>query len=435
MQTIEKLRSGELNGTKHLKLSCHLTEFPMEIFSLAETLELLDLSANKLSCLPFDFGKLSKLKIVFFSDNLFTELPDVLSECRELEMIGFKSNRIEHVSESALPENTRWLILTNNKIRKLPSSIGNCKRLQKVALAGNQLTELPVEMANCKNLELLRISANQLTELPEWLLKSPKLSWLAFAGNPFSKKSTQDKPLEQFDWNDFELEEQLGEGASGYIYKAIWHLKTSQKEVAIKIFKGEVTSDGLPEDEMQACIAAGNHPNLVRLIGQIVNHPEKKHGLVMGLIPSSYHNLGMPPNFSTCTRDTFNEAALFTVQQIFKIAEDIAAAALQLHARGIMHGDLYAHNILIDNMPNSLMGDYGAASFYNKEDENATRIEQIESRAFGCLLDDLLTHLLPGEKHLPNAQNLMGLRDDCMQSDTEMRPVFSNILRRLQKLK
>jgi len=58
MQTIQQLLSGELIGTKQLKLSCGLTEFPLEILDLADTLEFLDLSNNKLENLPNDFGKL-----------------------------------------------------------------------------------------------------------------------------------------------------------------------------------------------------------------------------------------------------------------------------------------------------------------------------------------------------------------------------------------
>jgi len=145
MHTLAQLHSGELKGTKHLRLSCQLEHFPEEIFSLAETLEVLDLSQNLLSELPDDFGRLSKLQIAFFSDNLFSEVPKVLYDCKALSMIGFKSNKIETVPENSLPRSTRWLILTNNKIKKLPASIGNCLPLQKVALAGNQLTELPVE--------------------------------------------------------------------------------------------------------------------------------------------------------------------------------------------------------------------------------------------------------------------------------------------------
>lgn len=52
MQTIQQLRSGELKGSKTLKLSCELTEFPKEIFELKDTLEILDLSFNQLSELP-----------------------------------------------------------------------------------------------------------------------------------------------------------------------------------------------------------------------------------------------------------------------------------------------------------------------------------------------------------------------------------------------
>lgn len=52
MQTIDQLRSGELAGIRHLKLSCALTSFPREIMDLADTLEILDLSGNALSDLP-----------------------------------------------------------------------------------------------------------------------------------------------------------------------------------------------------------------------------------------------------------------------------------------------------------------------------------------------------------------------------------------------
>ena len=233
-------------------------------------------------------------------------------------MIGFKSNQINRIPENALPETTRWLILTNNRIAELPKSIGNCFPLQKVALAGNLLKELPFEMSRCWNLELLRISANQLTALPEWLLDLPKLSWLAFAGNPFSYKKENSNTLQEFDWKEFELFEQLGEGASGNIYRAIWHKQNGNKEVAIKVFKGEVTSDGFPEDELQASIEAGIHPNLILLLGKLKNHPQQKHGLIMELIPPSFYNLGLPPSFDTCTRDTFKTRNNFYCTRNFK---------------------------------------------------------------------------------------------------------------------
>jgi len=50
--TLEELKSEKLNGLKRLKLVEALKEFPVEIFSLADTLEILDLSENQLTELP-----------------------------------------------------------------------------------------------------------------------------------------------------------------------------------------------------------------------------------------------------------------------------------------------------------------------------------------------------------------------------------------------
>jgi len=434
MHTIKQLHSGELIGIKYLKLSCGLTEFPNEIFSLAESLEVLDLSANRLSELPADFGRLSKLKIVFFSENLFTELPVVLSTCKELSMIGFKSNQIKYISENALPVATRWLILTNNRLIKLPKSIGNCERLQKVALAGNLLTELPTEMANCRNLELLRISANQFTALPEWLLDLPKLSWLAFAGNRFSYKKENTNALQEINWKEFEILEQLGEGASGNIYKAVWYNQNGNREVAIKVFKGEVTSDGYPEDELQASIEAGVHSSLITLLGKIKNHPQQKHGLIMELIPPTFYNLGLPPSYETCSRDTFKPGTSFSAKEILKIVTAIGSTAKHLHAQGLMHGDLYAHNSLINKNADCLMSDFGAASFYDLKDPLAKKIQQIEVRAFGCLVEDLLTQIDPIEKDLELVKILEEFKVEWMQEPVSERPLFGDVLVRLEKM-
>lgn len=428
MQTLQQLKSGELKGSVKLKLSCGLTEFPEEIFDLADTLELLDLSGNELSALPKDFGRLTKLKIAFFSDNQFTELPSVLSDCSLLEMIGFKANKISVVSDKSIPKTTRWLILTNNLISEIPKSIGDCSRLQKVAFAGNKLKGLPSEMSACKNLELLRISANQFTELPSWLLSLPKLSWLAFSGNAFNSNQTIHDSFYTYSWKNIALKEQLGEGASGIISKALLTDEGHTKEVAVKIFKGEVTSDGLPHDEMLACIEAGSHDHIVEVIGKIEGHPEGKEGLIMELIPEDFKNLGMAPSFVTCTRDTFMEGLTFSLDEVLKIAYGIASASEHLHSHGIMHGDLYAHNMMIDSKAYALYGDFGAATIYDKSSEVASTLERLDVRAYGCLLDDLLTRINDQDRNKKITLSMLELQKQCMLDDILKRPDFKTIL-------
>lgn len=433
MQTIQQLQAGELVGAKKIHISCDLSEFPHEIFDLHETLEYLDLSGNNLSDLPSDFHCLTKLKIVFFSNNNFTIFPKVLSKCHSLTMIGIRGNQISVIPENSLPEKLQWLILTDNQIETLPKSIGACTYLQKAALAGNKIRNLPIEMAKCIRLELLRISANDLQEIPLWLLSLPRLSWLAFSGNPCSDIVALDRNnLEEVFWREFEIEEQLGEGASGIISKAIWNSKGGKK-VAIKVFKGEVTSDGFPEDELITSMIVGEHDNLIPIIGKISEHPEQKEGLIMELIPAKFQNLGNPPSFETCTRDVFSEYSIYSINQILTIALGVSSAVSHLHEKGILHGDVYAHNTMVDSEGNALLGDFGAATCYDRNSEMAHLLERLDIRAFGCLLEDLLERSIDKESAI--IVKLEELKSICFIENVHQRPSFSEIQEKIKFLR
>lgn len=435
MHTFAQLKSGTLNNTTVLKLSEELTEIPDEVFKLADSLEVLDLSGNKLRALPDAFSILKKLRILFLSNNDFEVFPEVLKSLPNLDIVGFKANKIRYVAENSVPRSLRWLILTDNRIEALPTSIGTCTKLQKVMLAGNQLKELPIEMALCTNIELLRISSNAMNVFPEWLLTMPRLSWLAYSSNPFVKKVSTEKSLTAIPWSDLKIEKLLGEGASGMIYKGLWTSATNTQEVAVKVFKGAITSDGLPEDEMQACIQAENHDHLVSVLGIIKDHLDGKQGLVMNLIPEDYTNLGGPPSLVTCTRDTFAADQQFTVPQISTILKGVAAAAQHLHERGIMHGDLYAHNTLINTYNHCLFGDFGAASLYDRSDSaRAFYLERMEVRAFGCLADDLLQQVTSAEKDSIQYNSVTALARQWMGEVLTERPDFKTVIVQLVEL-
>jgi hypothetical protein len=434
MTTLSQLRSGALAGATRLDLQDGLTAFPREIFDLAETLEVLNLSGNALSRLPADLGRLQKLRILFCSDNAFTELPPVLGDCPALRMVGFKANQIETVPGAALPEGLRWLILTDNRIGRLPPELGRCFGLQKLMLSGNGLRELPEAMAACQELELVRLAANALSELPAWLLDLPRLAWLAFAGTPVeAQRRVGVAGLRSIPWSQLQMGKRLGEGASGMIDQALWWptVEGAAESVAVKIFKGAVTSDGLPSSEMAACLAAGECAHLIPVKGSLSDHPAGARGLVLGLIDPSFQTLAGPPSFETCTRDVYPCNWKVGSKTLRELVRGLAAAGAHLHERGIMHGDFYAHNVLWREGGQVYLGDLGAASFYERGGLQAGALERVEVRAFGVLLAELLAHTTFAEEDLEWAQRLGWLQAECQQGAVANRPTFAEIMQQV----
>ena len=160
--------------------------------------------------------------------------------------------------------------------------------------------------------------------------------------------------------------------------------------MAAKLFKGSVTSDGLPHSEMAACIAAGSHPNLIGIIGPLAEQAGAMPGLLMELIDPAFRPLAGPPSLASCTRDCYPVARSFSLEEALRIARGVASAVAHLHGRGILHGDLYAHNLLVDPAGDCLLGDFGAASFFDPAGGQGSALQRIEARAFGCLLEELL---------------------------------------------
>ncbi|KAH9883532.1 outer arm dynein light chain 1 [Xylariomycetidae sp. FL2044] len=440
-------------GLTTFKLSEPLDQFPPEVFHHADTLEHLDLSGTGLSALPDDFGRrLTKLKRAFFSDCRFAVFPPVLASCPSLEMVAFRNNGMTDVPEDSLPPRLRWLILTNNQIASLPRGLGRCTHLQKCMLAGNQLRDLPDEMASCRKLGLLRLSANRIQRLPDWLFEMPELAFLSFAGNPCcvpaanaaaanSACSPPSSGLAEVRWADLETQEVLGQGASGIISKGLWNAMDESREVAIKLFKGDVTSDGTPLDEMRACITAGSHASLIDPLGQILDHPDGLQGIIMQLIPPSYAVLGQPPSFASCTRDCFSyeSQSQLATRQGLRILHSVASAARHLHGRGVCHGDLYAHNILFshhDRGGHALLGDFGAASVY----ERGTvydNCERLDALAFAHLIEDvwgLVKKPALDESDLGIAMQLASLHRQCSNPIGTERPTFSQICQQLPEM-
>jgi len=103
-----------------------------------------------------------------------------------------------------------------------------------------------------------------------------------------------------------------------------------------------------------------------------------------------------------------------------------------LHEKGILHGDLYAHNTLYREDGLSYLGDFGAASFYDKKQSNAHIIERLDIRAFGYFIEDILKRTVPFSESATVQLSL--LMQSCLETVVEKRPNFKIVLQQLEEV-
>ena len=437
MNTLEQLRCGALAGARRLDLACGLTELPREVFDLAESLEVLNVTGNRLRDLPEDLGRLKRLKILFASSNAFTRVPEQIGECPALEMVGFKSNRITELPAAALPERLRWLILTDNALERVPEALGERPALQKLMLAGNRLRTLPESLVQARRLELLRLSANRLDVLPAWLARLPRLSWLALAGNPGLQPVSPRQGLRPLAWSEVRLDGLLGEGASGTVHRVrtLGGEAPAATDWALKLFKGRVTSDGLPEHEMAAGEAAGTHPSLCTPVARLHGHPEGLAGMLLPLLPQGCTALAAPPSLESCTRDVYPPGFMLPATAAHRLILSMAQALAHLHERGVMHGDFYAHNLMWHaSTATAVLSDLGGATLLDPRDAQTAAWLTTDVRAFGVLLGEVLWH--SDLEAAPEQGSAAGpwhrLAQACLDPDPAQRPTMADVCAQCQ---
>ena len=414
VSTLAALRRGDLTGAREVRLPDGLTEFPPELFGLAETLEVLDLARGTYT-IPENLDRFRALRVLFCSGTPFARLPPALGACEALSQVGFRGCGIAEVPGESLPPRLRWLTLTDNRIASLPPELGQRPHLQKLMLSGNALSSLPDTLSGHERLELIRFASNRVEQLPHWLTEMPALAWISYSGNPAEPPSpSTEAPL--VPWANLVVGALLGEGSSGRVHRATW-----RGEVALKLFKGAIGSDGLPEREIEACLAAGDHPALIGALGRLTGHPEGTPGLLLRLLPADWPVLAGPPSLASCSRDVYDPALELSAETAHRIARDVASALAHLHGRRLMHGDVYGHNILWDGRGGAaVLGDFGAASTL-PEGEAGQAMARIETRAFGILLDELLD-LCAGA-----SETLRDLARACAGSDPASRPDMTEV--------
>jgi predicted unusual protein kinase regulating ubiquinone biosynthesis (AarF/ABC1/UbiB family) len=155
----------------------------------------------------------------------------------------------------------------------------------------------------------------------------------------------------------------------------------------------------------------------------------------MPLIPAAHVNLAGPPSLQSCTRDVYPPGFQLSVALALGIASDVAGAVAYLHQRGVMHGDLYAHNILIDPVHGQArLGDFGAATrLPTDQPELRQSLLALEVRAMGCLLEELALRHMRTADH-PAVEAMQNLAQNCLADQPRQRPSVMEVAQALEAI-
>ncbi|CAB1113824.1 unnamed protein product [Ectocarpus sp. CCAP 1310/34] len=254
------------------------------------------------------------------------------------------------------------------------------------------------------------------------------------------------------------LGERLGSGASGEVFAGVYR----GRDVAVKVFKADIGPDGNARDELDVALTV-DHPNLTKSLGVVhassikpsggsISRSESEVAAAAGGVPEGagggggvgggdeIENLrwlvmervvGRPlaekPDFSSVLRCRWGSGRRFEPVLVLAVLLQVARAMSYLHEKAICHGDLYAHNVLVDGETGAaVLCDFGASFFYPTDRQHdCSMLEGTEVRAFGLMSRDMACRSAGCEWILQD------LVPSCLQSDASHRPSFHEIINQL----
>ncbi|XP_069753827.1 leucine-rich repeat and IQ domain-containing protein 4-like isoform X3 [Narcine bancroftii] len=221
-------------GLQELRLSnLNLVQFPAQICKKLHHLQLLGLSGNNLTSLPWEIRNLTQLQQLHLKNNKLHVLPPGFCHLPKLEVLNLRQNLLNSLPDdiSSL-KNLKHLYLSNNQLTAIPESLGRCLNicvldisrnklhprldvfpvsLAELALSDNQLHIFPTAICNLADtLQLLYLKNTQLKKLSCCFSSLTEIRLLDLSQNPLRylpKQICDLAQLEMLSLDDSKLKE------------------------------------------------------------------------------------------------------------------------------------------------------------------------------------------------------------------------------------
>ncbi|KAJ6784281.1 hypothetical protein PWT90_10469 [Aphanocladium album] len=177
-----------MTALRDLKLASNNLSGPLNAaISLLNGLEVLDLHDNKLSCLPEDMHKMSRLRILDLGENSFESISFAALCDLPLSQLVLRKNRLSGtLVEDAIDamRTLQTLDISCNQIKYLmpPNTVISFPALHTLSASMNRLQELP-DMSSWSSLLTLTLDENGIAAIPESFMSLTKLRQVDFSGN------------------------------------------------------------------------------------------------------------------------------------------------------------------------------------------------------------------------------------------------------------
>jgi tRNA A-37 threonylcarbamoyl transferase component Bud32 len=362
-------------------------------------LDLAGCGFRELPVAALDLLESGRVEALFLSNNLLGRIPRELAGIESITRLGLKGNDILGPLDcSALPPNLEHLILTNNKITRIPADCSEkLKRVKKLMLARNRIGFWDPEL-ELPSMELVRLGDNRLERPPKGLLdaaKAPRLKWLGLGSNPCCLVVTPSpqgrlprRTLGEFCGSKGTYGGVLvGSGASGSAFRC--------GDIVVKRFNGH-SSDGDAGYEREV---SARVPRVAGLLTPLAHIDDGEHGsLVLPYFDG--RAAALPPDIFAVSRDQYpGDGPRLKASDLLNITQTLGLAVRELHGAGIAHGDIYAHNVLLSaDGKSAVLIDYGAATLTDSMTSgDRDRMETMDCEAFKVMAGEFADHLVDYE--------------------------------------